>query len=559
MAYPSTVPVDRIGLVVRIIKVSRRGSWEWKVTAFIVTNACSLVAWVYFFVLNRTTIVRSYHGDRNPNLMFVSNHQSPLDAFLIALAAHFPHTLWRPALHPWSLAAAQYWFRGRAVAWLARNLRCIPVCRGRRDASALRRMCEELPDGTTIFFPEGRRSPDGTILAARPGAGYVAWRTHPRIVPVAVDGLLDAMPYGHPRPRIGRRLRVAFGDPVECADLYARPEGRETAQAIVDRAMAAVRDLHAGLIADAAPAESSAPPGQCEKRSLQGKVVWITGASSGIGRSLALLAHRAGATVILSARSVRQLQTVAAECEGEGEVHVMPLDLTDAAALPRAVEKALAITGHVDWVIHNAGIAVRDLAVDLPVDIHRQVMETNYFGPVALTNAILPSMLRRRSGTIVVVSSVTGKYGVPRMSAYAASKHALHGFFDSLRCEVRDHNIQVTLALPGFINTAITVNALTGNGRRFGKRMLVHLQGMEPDECARRILKGVVARKEEFLVGGVEILTVWLLRISRRLVAALIRSHPFRNHQVLRKLVSLGTYRARRFEPRPGEDLPQMW
>lgn len=538
---------------------SLHASWRWKVTAYIVTNACSLVAWVYFFVLNRTTIVRSYGGDRNPNMMFVSNHQSPIDPFLIVLAAHFPHTLWRPALHPWCLVAAEYWFRTRAVAWLARHLRCIPVHRGRKNDSALRRMCEELPHGTTIMFPEGRRSPDGTILASRPGAGYIAWQTHPRIVPVAVDGLLDAMPYKHPRPRIGRRLRIAFGDPVECADLYARPEGRETAQAIVDRAMTAVRDLHAGLLADATPAESSAPPRQCAKGALRGKVVWITGASSGIGRSLALLAHGAGATTILSARSVHQLQTVAAECNGDAEVHIMPLDLTDAAEVPQTVQRALAIAGHVDWVVHNAGLAARDLAVDLPIDIHRRVMETNYFGPVALTRAILPSMLRRRSGTIVVVSSVTGKYGAPRMSAYAASKHALHGFFDSLRCEVREHNIRVTMAVPGFINTPITVNALTGNGRRFGKRMQVHLQGMEPDECARRILRGVVARKEEFSVGGVEIHTIWLLRISRRLVAALIRCHPFRNQQVLRKVLSLGTYRPRRFDPRSGEDVPQMW
>jgi short-subunit dehydrogenase len=528
-------------------------------TAFIVTNACSLVAWVYFFGLNRTTIVRPYRGDRNPNLMFVANHQTPLDAFLIALAAHFPHTLWRPALHPWCLAAAEYWFRGRARAWLARHLRCIPVRRGQREISPLRRLCAVLPDGTTVFFPEGRRSPDGTILAGLPGAGYVAWRTHPQIVPVAVDGLLDAMPYENPRPRIGRRFRIAFGDPVECADLYERPEGRETAQAIVDRAMAAVRDLHAGLISDTSPTQTPVPSARCETRSLRGKVVWITGASSGIGRSLALLAHRAGATVILSARRAHQLETVAAECRGNADVHVVPLDLIDAAYLPHAVRRALAVTGHVDWVIHNAGIAARDLAVDLPVDIDRQVMETNYFGPVALTKAILPSMIRRRSGAIVVVSSVTGKYGVPRMSAYAASKHALHGFFDSLRSEVRDHNIQVTLAVPGFINTHITVNALTGNGRRYGKRMLVHVQGMEPDECASRILEGVVARKEEFLVGGVEIFTVWLLRISRRLVAALIRSHPYRIHEVVRKLVSFGTYRAREFKPRLGEDLPQMW
>jgi len=166
------------------------------------------------------------------------------------VAASFPRILWRPSLHPWCLAAEEYWFRGRIVSWLSRHLRCIPVRRDRTGDAALRQICGVLPEGTTIFFPEGRRSPDGNILEGHPGAGFVAWRTHPRIVPVAMSGLLDAMPYENPWPRVGRRLRIAFGEPVPCADLYQRPQGKETAQAIVDRAMAAVRGLYADLLAD---------------------------------------------------------------------------------------------------------------------------------------------------------------------------------------------------------------------------------------------------------------------------------------------------------------------
>ena len=285
------------------------------------------------------------------------------------------------------------------------------------------------------------------------------------------------------------------------------------------------------------------------RRSLGGKVVWVTGASSGIGRSLALRAHAAGATVILSARRASRLNQVAAECAGRGgaPAHVVPVDLTDETALPRAVADVLAITGRVDWIVHNAGIAARDLAVDLPLEIDRKVMETNYFAPVALTKALIPSMLDRRAGTIVVVSSMTGKYGAPRMSAYAASKHALHGFFDSLRSEVRDRGIQVTIAIPGFVDTAITVNALTGSGDRYGKRMSVHAHGMTPDECARRILEGAVAGKEEILIGGIEIVTVRLLRVSRRLVSAIISSHPHRRFLALRarlRAVAAGLVRA---------------
>ncbi len=263
-------------------------------------------------------------------------------------------------------------------------------------------------------------------------------------------------------------------------------------------------------------------------KTLRGKVVWITGASSGIGRALAIAAHRQSAIVILSARRVNELKSVASLCTGDAPVHVLPMDLTDHESLYTCAREAIQLAGHVDMVVHNAGVAARDLAIDTSIEIDRRVMETNYFGAVALTKLVLPSMIERGSGTFLVVSSVTGKYGVARLGAYCASKHALHGFFDALRAEVRTHGIQVTIAVPGFINTSITVNALTGTGDRLGKLLSAHLRGMAPEECARRMLRAVILGKEEFLVGGYEVLSVVLLRISRRWVAALIRNYPFR-------------------------------
>ena len=522
------------------LSTEQRSLW-WTITAFVVTNVCAVIAWVYLFVLNRVRIVRPYRGDDLPNLMFVSNHQSPVDSFLIALAAFFPRALINPRLHPWNFAASEHFFSNPVIAWLSNHLRCIAVRTG-GDAGALRTMCRVLPKGVTVLFPEGQRSPDG-IRPGLPGAGFVARQTQARIIPVAIDGLLDTMPYHAPRPHIGKRITIAFGDPLSYDDLLAAPATRETAQEIVDRSMAAVNHLHKQLSAATTErpisidrdARSPTSRTRRRKETFRNKVVWITGASSGIGRALALAAHQQAATLILSARDVQRLESVARECTGAADVHVLPLDLTQRETLADKVRTALGIAGQVDYVIHNAGIAARDLTLNTCLEVDRQVMETNYFGPVALTKSLLPSMLSRRSGCFVIVSSVTGKYGVPLLAAYSASKHALHGFFESLRSEVRESNIQVTIAVPGFVNTPITLNALTGTGARFGKRMAVHLRGMDADQCASRILQGVAAQKDEFLVGGLEIFTVRLLRISRRLVAALVGNHPFQFKERLLK------------------------
>jgi dehydrogenase/reductase SDR family protein 7B len=531
----------------------RRGRW-WTVTSYLAMLLFGLVAWVYFFVLNRTRIVRPYRGTDRPNLMFVANHQSPVDTVLIVLAAFFPRALLRRRLQPWSVAAADYWFRGRVRAWLADRLRCLPARAGLRDGGTVRTLCRVLPAGTTVFFPEGKRSPDGVIGPGQPGAGFVALETGARIVPVAIHGLLDAMPHRRPWPRIGKTLTIAFGDPVAYADLAARGRTRETAQRIVQRAMGEVERLHRALAAVPATRQ---PVGR--RRSVfAGKVVWVTGASSGIGRALALALHRQSATVILSSRNRAALEAVALECDGGAPAHVLPLDLTDEASIPDAVSAALSVAGHVDYVVHNAGIAARAAVADTDLKVHRRVMDTNYFGPVALTKAILPSMIRRRSGTFVVVSSIVGRFGAARIGAYAASKHALHGFFESLRAEVRRDNIRVCMVLPGFVDTAITLNALTGTGATFGRPMRVHLDGMSPEQCARRILAGVAAGRQELVMGGLEAVSIPLLRVSRRLVALLVRHYPFRIPDWIGQLVFRG---GERLLARSGtqEGMPVNW
>lgn len=275
--------------------------------------------------------------------------------------------------------------------------------------------------------------------------------------------------------------------------------------------------------------------------SFSGKVVWITGASSGIGRSLALAFDRAGASVILSSRSREGLEAVKRSCHRDAEVHVLPFDLADLEQLPAHAATALRCFGHVDYMVHNAGVALHDRAIHTALDVDRRIMTTNYFGPVALTKALLPSMVQRRSGCFVVVSSLSGRYGGPQLSAYAASKHALHGFFESLRAEVYGEGIRITVIIPGFIRTPIAEHALTGDGGLYGKTFQLHERGMDPDRCAARMLQAIARRKEEALVGGVEVYSVYLKRFFPTLLSILVRSHPIRLRNKLLYWMSFGT------------------
>ncbi len=252
------------------------------------------------------------------------------------------------------------------------------------------------------------------------------------------------------------------------------------------------------------------------------KRVWLTGASSGIGEALAYEFARRGAHIILSARRETELNRVAAGCAGAASVAVQPLDLADHASLPAVAEQVLRRFGKVDILVHNGGISQRSLVKDTELAVDKRLMDVNYFGTVALTRAVLPSMLRHQLGHIVVVTSVMGKFGAPMRSSYAASKHALHGFFEALRAELADSAIQITMICPGFVKTNISKNALTADGSPQGTVDETIAKGMDPARLARKILAAVEAGKREAYFGGKEVLGVYLHRFFPGILAKML-------------------------------------
>lgn len=255
----------------------------------------------------------------------------------------------------------------------------------------------------------------------------------------------------------------------------------------------------------------------------QDKVVWITGASSGIGEALTYAFNREGAKVIVSARREAELARVKAACATPGNVAVLPLDLEKADELPAKAKAAAELFGPIDILVNNAGVSQRSLVLETSIDVDIRIMNIDYLSQVALTKLVLPSMVERRSGQIVVISSVAGFIGTPLRSGYAAAKHALRGFFDSLRAEVWKYGIGVTLVYPGYINTNVSVNALSGDGGKHGAMGEGQSKGMSPEKCAGKILNAVAARKDEAMMGGMETLAVYLKRLSPKLMALIVR------------------------------------
>jgi short-subunit dehydrogenase len=257
---------------------------------------------------------------------------------------------------------------------------------------------------------------------------------------------------------------------------------------------------------------------------LSGKVVWITGASSGIGAALARALAERGATLVLSSRRADALRTVQAACAQPDKHLVLPLDMMEQTAFEPAARAARDRFGHIDIVVHCAGISQRARAADTQISVDRRIMELNYFGPVALTKQVLPAMIERRAGQIVVISSLLGKFGAPTRSAYCASKHALHGFFDSLRAEEFKHGITVTLVCPGFVQTNASLNALTGEGQPHGKMDERIAGGLTSDDCARRIVRAIERRRREVYIGQRETLALYLSRWAPNLFHRILRN-----------------------------------
>jgi short-subunit dehydrogenase len=231
-----------------------------------------------------------------------------------------------------------------------------------------------------------------------------------------------------------------------------------------------------------------------------GKTAWVTGASSGIGEALAVGLAARGARVILSGRRVEALEAVAGRIDGESLV--LPFETTDMEALPRVVERAIAWRGGVDMLINNAGISQRSLALDTDFSVYRTIMEVDYFAPVRLTQLVLPHMVERGSGHLSVISSVAGKVGVPLRTGYCSAKHAVVGYFDSLRSEIETaYGISVSVITPGSVATQVAHNANIDNG-------------IPAPRAAEIILDGIAAGQREIPVAEGGELAILKLRAA---------------------------------------------
>lgn len=257
--------------------------------------------------------------------------------------------------------------------------------------------------------------------------------------------------------------------------------------------------------------------------SISGKVCWVTGASSGIGEALSIGLNQKGAKVIISARRKEELERVKQACPSPEQVYVLPLNLSEMDSFPAKVEEAVNAFGQIDVLFNNGGISQRSLARETPLDVDRQLMEINFFGTISLSKALLPHFSERKSGHYLVVSSLVGKFGSPLRSSYAASKHALHGFFDSLRAEHHLDNIKVTIACPGFIKTQVSVNALNAKGEKQNVMDNAQANGMSAEECARRIIRAVEKEKQEVNIGGKETMGIYLKRFLPAIFSRIIR------------------------------------
>jgi len=240
------------------------------------------------------------------------------------------------------------------------------------------------------------------------------------------------------------------------------------------------------------------------------KTAWITGASAGIGKALSQELAKNGYDLILSARNEEALNEVKGLCEAHNvTAHVLPLDLAKQEAIVAAVADAKKLVKSLDLLVNNGGISQRSLVAETPIEIDRKIFEVNFFGAIRLTKECLPWMIETGGGTMAAMSSMVGRFGFPLRSAYAASKHALHGFFESLYLENHNKGIKTLMICPGRIKTNVSVNALTAEGEAFSKMADGQAGGLSTEACAKKIYRAYRKGKREVWVGGKEILMMY--------------------------------------------------
>ncbi len=257
---------------------------------------------------------------------------------------------------------------------------------------------------------------------------------------------------------------------------------------------------------------------------MNNKKVWITGASSGIGEALTYEFSKLDAEVIISARRTEELERVKNNCQNPAKIHIQQLDLLEHDKIPVVAKEVIEKHGFIDILVNNGGISQRSKTLETTIEVDKKIMNINYFGTIILTKSVLPYMVKRQTGHVVSLSSMTGKFGAPLRSAYSASKHALHGFFDTLRAEIYKDNVHITLVCPGFTQTNVAYNALQANGEACKKQDDDIAKGIPPEVLAKKIIKAIKNKKEELIVGGKKELTgIYLKRFFPRLFSKAMR------------------------------------
>lgn len=258
------------------------------------------------------------------------------------------------------------------------------------------------------------------------------------------------------------------------------------------------------------------------------KKIWITGASAGIGEQLAIHLSSMGAVLVLSARRKDELERVRNLCANKEKVFIEPLDLAEEKSVRNAYSEVIQKVGAIDMLFNNGGISQRSTVLDTPLELERKMFEINFFSNVLLSKLVAGPMYERKSGHIVITSSLLGKWGFPLRSSYSASKHALHGYYESMRMELENDGIRITLVTPGFVATEISLNSFDATGKPTGQMDNNQATGVSAAECARRILEGVASGKNEFAVGGKEVKGLLVRRFFPRLFDKLLRKRPSR-------------------------------
>jgi len=242
-------------------------------------------------------------------------------------------------------------------------------------------------------------------------------------------------------------------------------------------------------------------------------IIWITGASSGIGEALALQWASPGTQLILSGRNHKQLEIIKDSCILRGaDVQIIAFDLTRKEEIAQAVAEVEETYPRIDILVNNGGITQRSRLLDTSEEVARRIMEVDFWGHVALTQQILPFMIKTGGGKILVISSLTGLFGFPMRSIYAAAKHALHGFFETLRLEHFRDNIRVTMICPGMVKTNISLHALTSTGQEHGLMDKGQENGVRVERCAATIIRAVNRNRKEVIIGKKDVIMPYLKR-----------------------------------------------